>query len=56
MNVKNKTPKNLEKYQNITRIVNAVYATLDMGGVLQILRMLFSICHKCNLRVMDGYL
>ena len=50
MNVKNKTPKNLEKYQNITRIVNAVYATLDMGGFLQILRMLFSIC------LLDGYL
>ena len=50
MNVKNKTPKNLEKYQNITRIVNAVYATLDIGGFLQILRMLFSIC------LLDGYL
>ena len=42
--------KNLEKYQNITRIVNAVYATLDIGGFLQILRMLFSIC------LLDGYL
>ena len=56
MNVKNKTPKNLEKYQNITRIVNAVYATLDIGGFLQILRMLFSICPKCNLCLLDGYL